>query len=198
MGNAVLVREGKFLNMFRTNNGWEFVSRKTIPFADGNGKPDAVIIIPLVVDDGHLKIVFTREWREPLGCWVWGFPAGLVDEGETFTRAGIRELKEETGLNAVRVLKEIPPVFSSEGLTDECVATIYVAADGEISNKYLQDNEQIVTQLVDREMAESIIITADVSPMGKVAYFVLQDFVNTGFSWLFEKEKWDERQAFGA
>lgn len=35
----------------------------------------------------------------------WGFPKGLIDEGEDELEAALRELKEETGINKVQVVE---------------------------------------------------------------------------------------------
>lgn len=191
MGHPVNpIYSGRFLNFFETESGWEFVSRKKTPLIAGGHGLDAVIIVPMVVEDGKVKLVFTREWREPLQDFVWGFPAGLVDEGESPKRTVFRELKEETGLDGIDIIYQTPAMFSSEGMTDEAVAAYYITAEGEVTDKYQEANEKISVVMVDRDKAESILIACSMGEMiGKVAYMVLQDFVNTGFSWLFDKEK---------
>lgn len=178
-----IIKKGKFLNMFQTENGWEFVSRKEVPFRDGNTKVDAIIIVPVFLEKGRTRIALCEEWREPLNGYVFGFPAGLVDEGEDIYQAAKRELKEETGLDVEKVLHVSPMLFSSEGLTDECVKVIYVSVSGLITNKYLQENEDITTFISDRIYIYDLLYVGGYR-FGKVAYFVLLDFANTGFKWL--------------
>lgn len=182
-----IIKKGKFLNMFQTENGWEFVSRKEVPFRDGNTKVDAIIIVPIFLDKGKISIAVCEEWREPLNGYVFGFPAGLVDDGEDIYQAARRELKEETGLDTIEVLHVSPMLFSSEGLTDECVKVIYVSVSGSITNRYLQENEDIATFISDRSYICHLLNVGGYR-FGKVAYFVLLDFVNTGFEWL-KKER---------
>ena len=45
------------------------------------------------------KILMLNRKKKPLG---WANPAGHVEENETFENALIRELKEETGLTAIK------------------------------------------------------------------------------------------------
>lgn len=185
MGNTAHLKwSGKYLNVFATSNGWEFVSRKTEPVCEGNRQPDAVVIVPLIIQDDQVHLVAGKEWREPVNEWVYGLPAGLIDEGETIVEAGVRELKEETGMDAILpILHSTPPLYSSEGLTDEMVTVIYVRCTGDLSEEYLQYGEQIQSFIINREEAKNLLR----EPMGKNAYFVLQDFVNTGFDWLLNK-----------
>jgi len=179
---------GRFLHYYTTNSGWEFVSRKSTPWIEGNHNADAVVIVPLMVKNGKLQLVLTDEWREPFGDWILGLPAGLIDEGESHFESAKRELKEETGLTSLCFLHETPKLFSSEGMTDESVVTVYIACKGEISDKYLQENEKIKTFTVDRNGAMDIVCghMEDIPNMGKIVYYVLQDFVNTNFEWLFD------------
>ncbi|NQU66008.1 MAG: NUDIX hydrolase, partial [SAR324 cluster bacterium] len=78
-------------------------------------------------------MVVIEEFRVPLGGYQFGFPAGLVDEGETIQETTKRELFEETGLNVTAFLRESPPVYSTSGLSDESVVMVYVECDGEPS-----------------------------------------------------------------
>lgn len=60
-------------------------------------KPDGVILFG-VYGEKKDRVVLVRQYRYPLGDYVYEFPAGLVESGEDMVAAGIREMYEETGL----------------------------------------------------------------------------------------------------
>ncbi len=57
----------------------------------------------VIVVDGRIAVVH-RPYRED-----WSLPKGKLDPGETFERAAIREIEEETGFR-VDLGEELPPV----------------------------------------------------------------------------------------
>jgi ADP-ribose pyrophosphatase len=106
-----IVWEGKYLAAKRQGR-WEYVSRT-------RGISAAVI---LAVDDGHTILV--EQYRVPVGSLCLELPAGLVgdeEEGEAIETAAIRELEEETGYRAERMIDlgryHASPGMSSEGFT---------------------------------------------------------------------------------
>lgn len=56
----------------------------------------------VVLDDrGRLLLFHTRDLDHPdLGTW-WELPAGVIEHGETYHDAAVRELREETGIVAL-------------------------------------------------------------------------------------------------
>jgi ADP-ribose pyrophosphatase len=148
---AVRLTDLKWLNLFSievvdvvgNNRKWQLASRRKEPKCTTGGfdTPDAVVIVPFHIGRG--KIVITREYRVALAGDEYGFPAGLVDDGETVEAAARRELQEETGLTITRFLTIGPPVYSSAGMTDESVAMVYVECDGEPSAAGNEGIEQI-------------------------------------------------------
>jgi ADP-ribose pyrophosphatase len=141
----------KWLNLFevryvaRTGDekSWQIASRQKEPkcITGSYHPPDAVVIVPFHTVKN--KMVITREYRVPLNDYEYGFPAGLVDSGESVEQAARRELMEETGLTVSRFIKISPPIYSSAGMTDESVALVYVECEGEPSNSANTDSELI-------------------------------------------------------
>jgi ADP-ribose pyrophosphatase len=69
-----------------------------------------------------------KEFRVPVGAYVYAFPAGLLESGESIEETVRRELLEEAGMEVVSVKRITQPLYSSSGLTDEAVAMAFVDA----------------------------------------------------------------------
>ena len=128
-------------------------------------KPDGVIIYALYGPKRD-KVVMVRQYRFSVDDYVYEFPAGLVDEGETYSQAGARELKEETGLDFTPVKADemySKPLFTPIGMTDESCATVYGYASGKISQEGLEDNEDLEVIIADRKEVRRILKEENVS-----------------------------------
>lgn len=102
------VWEGRFIAAKRRGN-WEYVSRT-------RGVSAAVI---LALDEGH--VILVEQYRVPIGALCLELPAGLVgdeEEGEEAAAAAIRELEEETGYRAERMV-ELGRFHASPGMSSE-------------------------------------------------------------------------------
>ena len=60
----------------------------------------SVIVAPMP-DPGHLVLI--RQYRHPVGAWLWEVVAGSIDEGESPEEAAGRECHEEIGRRPARV-----------------------------------------------------------------------------------------------
>jgi ADP-ribose pyrophosphatase len=121
----------------------------------------------------------TREYRVPLAGYEYGFPAGLVDEGETTQEAARRELKEETGLDLTRIVRISPAIYSSAGMTDESVAMVYVECAGEPSTDRNDESEVIEVDLISQSEASRLCDDTALKFDAK-AWLVLSNFAKTG------------------
>ena len=105
------------------------------------------------------------------------FPGGHIEPGESIVDAVIREMKEETGLD-FKPCDDMSglnrPCFSSAGMTDECVSTVYGIATGEIDLSKLEANEDLTVQIVDVD--EAVRILAE-EKLGIRTYYLLLLFI---------------------
>lgn len=146
----------KWLNLFNVKyvaktgdeKSWQLATRQKEPkcVTGRYDRPDAVVIVPF--HKAKDKMVITREYRVPINDYEYGFPAGLIDAGESVEQATRRELKEETGLTVSRFMKISPPIYSSAGMTDESVAMVYVECEGKPSNTANTEFELIEVLLI--------------------------------------------------
>lgn len=162
---------------------WHMVSRGEQPkcITGDHQRPDAAIIVPY--HRGEDKLVVIREFRIPVGDYEYGFPAGLLDPGEDLAVAAGRELKEETGLDLIRIYRHSPAVFSSAGITDESVAMVFAEVDGMPSIRNNQDSEDIEIFLMSREAVRDLLRRGDII-FGARAWLALDAFARMGKEYL--------------
>ncbi|WEV76461.1 NUDIX hydrolase [Bifidobacterium sp. ESL0800] len=89
--------------------------------------PQAVVM--LVHDELTDRYLLEREYRVGPNKFAYGFPAGLMEEGEEPETSALRELQEETGVTpknrqSVRI-EHVGNFYSSGGMTNE-LAHIFV------------------------------------------------------------------------
>lgn len=94
-----------------------------------NHTPDAVVLI--IEDETHEHLLIDREFRLAVDSWVYNFPAGLIDPGETPEEAAKRELWEETGLELISIEDRIGRSYSAVGFSNEVNVCIVGTARGE-------------------------------------------------------------------
>jgi ADP-ribose pyrophosphatase len=169
--------EVRFKRKAQAERSWVMCSRKERPIEDAT-KADAVVIVPTIETDEGRRLVVTKEFRVPIWDFEYGFPAGLIDDDEDMEQAVARELKEETGLELVRIRHVSAPVFSSAGLTDESCHMVLVEAKGQVSNKWLDDTEDIEVLLLDAEGIRDLL--ASNKKIAPKAWGLLYHYAKTG------------------
>lgn len=138
------------------DRSWLMCSRKNRPIEDA-AKADIVLIVPTINFSEGKRLVVTKEFRVPIWDYEYGFPTGLIDDDEDIATTASRELKEETGLDLVRINHISPPVFSSAGLTDESCHMVLAEAKGEVSNKWSEETEDIQVLLLDIDGIQDLL-----------------------------------------
>lgn len=136
------VLEGKYIHRYdvsyETEDGinkvYEMISRddnmKTQNDME-NHKVDAVVLI--MEDESGERILMNREFRMATGEFVYNFPAGLIDPGETVLESARRELKEETGLDLLEVKEILRESYSAVGFSNEKNQCVVGVAGGDFA-----------------------------------------------------------------
>ncbi len=109
----------------------------------------ATAVVVTAVQDG--TVVFVEQYRPTIRHEQLELPAGIVEEGEAFTTAAERELREETGFTADS-LSLMAEVWVATGLLRHKRA--YVFAEGlEPVEQNLDENEFLTPRTVPVEKA---------------------------------------------
>ena len=142
-------------------------------------KPDGVILYG-VYGEAKDRVVLIRQYRYPLGDYVYEFPSGLVEEGEEMAAAGIREMYEETGLTftPVDASSYSRPFFTTIGMTDESCGTVFGYCSGEPTSVHEEASEEIQVILADRAEARRILREENVAIM--CAYMLMHFIASEG------------------
>ena len=137
--------KNRFLNMYELevtkktgSEGRYYVSsraedEKDLKLVTHENRADGVIIFGITPD--LQKVLLVRQYRYPIDAYVYELPAGLIDAGETYRTAAVREVHEETGL-MLEPLDVDPmyeePRFTTVGMTDESCARVFGYVSGKL------------------------------------------------------------------
>lgn len=136
---------------------WVFASRNQGP--DPKTRHcDAVLMVAILRDEGKPpRFVMIREFRVPVGDYIYGLPAGLIEKGEKIEDTVRREMREETGFEVTTVKRITPPLYSSSGLTDETAALAFIDVRSTPESKQaLEGSEDIEVLLLDFPEARAL------------------------------------------
>ena len=167
INNATKLTNNRFLNMYELDvqhrNGapskYYVASRakstEELSAISGKVSPAAVAMVGTYED----KIVLIRQYRYPVGGYVYELPAGLIDEGEDSITAAKREMFEETGLEFIpsTVNWDVNAWLSSPGMTDETCDIVFGKCYGTPTNTNQEDSEDIQVILANKEEAIHIL-----------------------------------------
>ncbi|WP_027661448.1 NUDIX domain-containing protein [Salinispora fenicalii] len=117
--------------------------------------PGAVSVAAL---DEAGRVVLIRQYRHPVGQYLWELPAGLLDiAGEDPAAAAGRELAEEADLHAGQ-LDVLVDVHSSPGFTNELVR-VFLARDlteVPVGRRHGRSEEEADLQIVRVDLDEAV------------------------------------------
>ncbi len=106
---------------------------------------ESVVILPILGD----KIVLLRQYRVAVGDWLYELPAGVVEEGEDPSETAHRELVEETGYEAGKLVK-LFGMYLSPGYSNEFMHA-YLATDLNYVGARPEYGEEIRVEIYEAE-----------------------------------------------
>ncbi|MCC0679396.1 MULTISPECIES: NUDIX hydrolase [unclassified Clostridioides] len=184
--------ESKFMGLFEIeyknkldeDKIWMVASRKSseqlksIYLENKEDSADAVAIVGL--HKSSKKLILIKQFRVPINGYIYELPAGLIDKGESIDISVERELREETGLTLLEIQKNKSneKVYLSPGMSDESIAFVYCICDGNITDEFLEPDEDIEVILVSQDEAKEILQSNH--KIDTKAFLILQMFVSLG------------------
>ena len=144
------IHEGKFITRYdvdyMTAEGhaktYEIISRnKNIQTLEQLQNKQADSVVMILTDESGERILVSREYRMAMAQWIYNFPAGLIDQGETPEESARRELREETGLTLTHIDDILDNSYSAIGFSNERNVCVFGTAAGEFRKSVFDDEE---------------------------------------------------------
>lgn len=112
----------------------------------------------LVVKNG--KILLERQFRYPYGEILWEIPAGKRDKGEDYAETAKRELEEETGYIAEKLVK-LFEIYPTPGYTNEVIG-IFKAEGLKKGVLHFDEDEDITSGWIPEEKVFEMIENGEI------------------------------------
>jgi ADP-ribose pyrophosphatase len=120
--------------------------------------PGAAAVVP-VDQDGNAILV--RQYRHATGSWLLEVPAGKLDHpGESPEACALREVEEETGYRAARLVP-LGWIWTTPGFTDEKI-WLYLALELTPTRADLQPDEVLTVEKIPLGEAARRAVTGEI------------------------------------
>lgn len=148
----------------------------TVQFQNGKqGKREvvehggAVAIVPVLADNE--TVVLVRQWRTPAGKALLEVPAGGIEPGEDPETCARRELTEEIGQTAARLI----PLYAAYMAPGYCTEKIYAFLALDLSAKRADADEDEFVERVEMKLDAAIaaIATGEIEDAKTIAGLTL-------------------------
>jgi ADP-ribose pyrophosphatase len=120
--------------------------------------PGGVTAVP-VLDDGRILLI--RQFRYPIGKFIYELPAGKLDSGQPPRETMARELEEETGYRAAE-LTYVSSFYTTPGISDELIH-FFIARGLTRCAQQLEEGEHITVEAFSPEECREKIHAGQIS-----------------------------------
>lgn len=123
------------------------------------------VCVAALTDD--LKLKFVRQFRYPYKRVLLELPAGKLEKGENPLTAGIRELEEECGVVADKVVS-LGQVYPTVAYCSE-VIHLFLATGLHETEQHLDEGEFLAIEEIELKTAAEMVMNGEISDSKTVA-----------------------------
>lgn len=126
--------------------------------------PGAAAVVPV---DASGNVLLIRQYRYATGGFLLEVPAGKLDPGESPETCGAREVQEETGFRAARLVP-MGWIWTTPGFTDEKI-WLFLGRDLTPAEQGLQDDEVLSVERLPLNEAASMALRGEITDAKSIA-----------------------------
>ncbi len=119
--------------------------------------PGAVCVLPLT-ENG--EVIFVNQFRYALNKVTLEVPAGKLEKGEDPQEAALRELSEETGIEAKKIVP-MGALYTTPALMDEIIY-MYIATELSQGEQHLDEDEFVNALKIPLDKAVEMVMNGEI------------------------------------
>jgi 8-oxo-dGTP pyrophosphatase MutT (NUDIX family) len=128
----------------------------------------SVVLVPV---DNEGNILFVRQYRHATGKDILELPAGTREEKEPYEKCAAREIREETGMEAGRLLK-VGEFYLAPGYSSEFMA-VFLATDLKHNPLKADDDEFLQVEKIPVQEVAALFERGEVPDSKSLAAWLL-------------------------